>query len=338
METFIRKVNFNKIIPQIFFICFTFILTGCGGNEDYAKTKYPIVMVPGAFSFDNALGIVDYWYGITDELRDNGAEVYVVNLSSSGAHEVRGEELLADIAEIRAISGADKVNLFAHSQGATASRYVSAIRPEWIASVSCSHCMNEGTHFADYFDQVLEDTGLNIIVEPALGVLFDILQLAASTAKDGDFNSNPRPDQNGRSIIEASLHATYDQFNATYPAAMPTADCDQLNNGLNGATGGGAPIANGIRFYSWGGVEETTSLIDPLDLLAINAANLFVPDEILWDGLVPGCGMALGEFLKGDYNANHFDAINQAFGITDSDIDIPALFTAQANRVKKAGF
>src|SRR6478736_646574 len=83
-------------------------------SDSYAKTRYPIVMVPGAFSFDNILGVVDYWFGITDELRKQGAEVYVTNLSSSASNIRRGEELLEDIRQIRALTGASRVNLIAH--------------------------------------------------------------------------------------------------------------------------------------------------------------------------------------------------------------------------------
>jgi triacylglycerol lipase len=314
------------------------LFTACGGNqENYAKTKYPIVMVPGAFAFDNAFGIVDYWYGITNELRDNGAEVYVVSLSSTGAHEVRGEELLKDIESILAITGSPKVNIMAHSQGATASRYVIAQQPEWIASVSCSHCMNEGTHFADNFETFLEQSRLNILVEPALGFIFDFLQLASSSPRDGDFNSSPRLDQDGKAIIEASKHATYDVFNEAYPAAMPYNDCGEINNGMSGHAGGGAPIVDSIRYYSWGGASRSTNFIDPLEAIVLPLTSLFVPNNIVWDGLVPLCGQALGKLLKSDYDANHFDAINQALGITSSEVDVPSIYTAQANRLKKAG-
>ncbi len=104
-------------------------------SNSYAKTRYPIVMVPGAFAFDNVLGLVDYWFGITDELRKQGAEVYVTNLSSSASNISRGEELLEDIRRIRALTGANRVNLIAHSQGGPAARYVASLKPDWIESV-----------------------------------------------------------------------------------------------------------------------------------------------------------------------------------------------------------
>ena len=50
----------------------------------YTKTDAPIVLVNGLFGFDDILG-VDYWYGIVDDLRDNGATVYVVNVQATNS-------------------------------------------------------------------------------------------------------------------------------------------------------------------------------------------------------------------------------------------------------------
>jgi triacylglycerol lipase len=116
-------MNNLRISLTVTFLLFCLIPSANAGFFDfwkkeptYAKTKYPIVMVPAAFAFDNAFGILDYWHGITDELRDEGADVYVTNLSSLALHETRGEELLTSVEEIMAITGAKKVNLIAHSQ------------------------------------------------------------------------------------------------------------------------------------------------------------------------------------------------------------------------------
>ena len=85
-------------------------------------------------------------------------------MSSAALHEKRGEELRNDIRQILAISGAPKVNLIAHSQSATASRYVAALELDWIASVSCAHCMNEGTQFADGFINTLNSISIGEVI------------------------------------------------------------------------------------------------------------------------------------------------------------------------------
>lgn len=85
--------------------------------SDYAKTKYPIVFAHGLFGF-SSIGPIDYWYGIPSELRKNGANVYVTAQVPAQSNDARGEQLLAEIKEIQAITGAAKVNLIGHSQEA----------------------------------------------------------------------------------------------------------------------------------------------------------------------------------------------------------------------------
>lgn len=313
--------------------------------KDYSKTKYPIVMVHGAFGFDSILGVVDYWYFITSNMRLRGAQVYVVNMSSAALHEKRGEELRDDIRQILAISGAEKVNLIAHSQGATASRYVAALEPQWIASVSCAHCMNEGTQFADGFTAFLNALGIGApIVDGTVTLLLELLELISGPGGDGGYNSELNVDQSMLALAAASQHnPSYTEFNAQYPTAMPAYKCWNDNNGRNGpgstkARQSGASVANGIRWYSWGGNDPQTNFIDPFDSIVIPLAREFTgAGPLKWDGLVPTCGMGLGEALRLDYKANHFDAINHALAITAFGQNIPAIYYNHANRLKKAG-
>ncbi|WP_353220464.1 hypothetical protein [Salinisphaera sp. S4-8] len=61
------------------------------------------------FGFDS-IGPVDYFSGIPEALREGGAEVYVAQVSAANYTEVRGEQLLAQVQEILAVSGAEKVS------------------------------------------------------------------------------------------------------------------------------------------------------------------------------------------------------------------------------------
>ena len=99
------------------------------------QTRYPIVLVHGLFGFDSALG-VDYFYGIPDALRQGGAKVYVAQVSAANSTEVRGEQLLAQVNTILAITGAAKVNLVGHSHGGPTARYVAGVAPGKVASVT----------------------------------------------------------------------------------------------------------------------------------------------------------------------------------------------------------
>src|SRR5690606_24737035 len=64
--------------------------------------------------------------------------------------ELRGEQLLGQIPRILEVSGADKVNLIGHSQGALSARYAAAQRPEWVASMTSVAGPNQGSEVADY--------------------------------------------------------------------------------------------------------------------------------------------------------------------------------------------
>ena len=66
-------------------------------NSNYTKTKYPIVLVHGLFGFDQAFGSYDYFFRIPGELADDGARVYVADVSAANSSEVRGEQLLEQL-------------------------------------------------------------------------------------------------------------------------------------------------------------------------------------------------------------------------------------------------
>ncbi|VEB43459.1 Lactonizing lipase precursor [Chromobacterium violaceum] len=60
----------------------------------------------------------------------------MAEVSATGSNETRGEQLLQQVRRILAITGAQKVNLIGHSQGAPTARYVAGVRPDLVASVT----------------------------------------------------------------------------------------------------------------------------------------------------------------------------------------------------------
>src|SRR5471032_3691151 len=106
------------------------------------------------------LGLFPYWYGIVPALRAGGAQVFPVQVAPLNASELRVEQLLAQIERIRRQTGAQKVNLIGHSQGALTARYAAAKRPEWVASVTSVAGPNHGSELADYFDKHYPREGL----------------------------------------------------------------------------------------------------------------------------------------------------------------------------------
>ncbi|MEK6396425.1 MAG: alpha/beta fold hydrolase, partial [Burkholderia gladioli] len=107
--------------------------------DSYAATRYPVILVHGLSGTDKFAGVIDYWYGIQSDLQSHGAQVYVANLSgfqSDDGPNGRGEQLLAYVKQVLAVTGATKVNLIGHSQGGLTSRYVAAVAPQLVASVT----------------------------------------------------------------------------------------------------------------------------------------------------------------------------------------------------------
>lgn len=285
----------------------------------YSKTKYPIVLVHGLFGFDDLLW-VDYFYKVPSALSRNGAQVYVATVSPANSTEVRGEQLLAYVQEVLAVSGADKVNLIGHSHGGPTARYVASVAPELVASASTVAGVNWGSKVADLVRAGIEDESL---LEGIAGTVFDgfinILELATG--------SNPATlPTDTIAALEALTTAKTIQFNAEYPEGMPTSYC--ANNGPMLAS-------NDVYYFSWSGGSTYTNVFDVADPfialtgLAFNETN---------DGLVASCSSHLGYVLKDDYRMNHLDEVNQTFGIHHLfETDPVTLFTQHANRLKNLG-
>ena len=278
----------------------------------YTQTKYPIVLTHGMLGFDNILGI-DYWYGIPSALRRDGAKVYVTEVSQLNTSEARGEELLEQVEEIVAISGKPKVDLLGHSHGGPTIRYVAAIRPDLVASVTSIGAPHKGSAAADFIRNVppgsAGETLLAGIVN-GLGGLINLLSGSSSTSP-----------QNALGSLESLNSVGAAKFNAKFPQGMPTSAC-----------GEGAYSVNGIRYYSWSGTSPVTNVLDPSDLL-MGAASLTFKEAN--DGLVGRCSSHLGKVVRDNYRMNHLDEVNQFIGLTSLFETSPvSVYRQHANRLK----
>lgn len=317
-------------------------------------TQYPIVMVGGATAFDTFdLGFtrIDYWYGITDALRAEGATVYVTNLSGIQSNEQRGDELLDDLLAILALSGAEKVNLIAHSQGALAARYAAAVMPEHVASVTTVAGMNRGTHISPWSRQVVEQIGITEgslgeqLIELLVGVVFTAgWEGLSGNASDGDYNSPTRGWQSFLALEKATNPLYVEQFNQQYPAGLPSENCMTIQGGQRGDVADSSnTVVNGVHYYSVGATSNASfttfwERFDPVYWLITGTLKTAVvpnfDNNYQWDGLVPQCGHKLGEFV-GNYSMSHFDAIGHFAGITPSYVK--SIYRTHANRLKNAG-
>lgn len=83
--------------------------------------KYPVLMVHGMGFRDNDL--VCYWGRIPKALEAIGCKVFFGNQDSVSPVSVNGEYLVGRIRQILEETGAEKVNIIAHSKGGLDSRY-----------------------------------------------------------------------------------------------------------------------------------------------------------------------------------------------------------------------
>ncbi len=279
----------------------------------YTQTRYPIVLVHGLFGFDSFLG-VDYFYGIPQALRDDGARVFVAQVSAANSTEVRGEQLLAQVRNILAITGASKVNLIGHSHGGPTVRYVAGVAPQLVASATSVAGVNRGSRVADILRGVAPAGSVSESLANTVTKAFvSLINLGSS---GGSLPQMPT------AALDSLTTAGATRFNQRFPQALPS------------GCGSGAELVNGVRYYSWTGVQPVTNVLDALDgplgllSLAFGEAN---------DGLVSACSSRLGKHL-GDHRQNHLDEVNQLFGITDWWSPSPvSLYRQHANRLKQLG-
>lgn len=118
--------------------------------EQICATKYPLLLVHGVFFRDTKY--FNYWGRIPKELEQNGAKIYYGNHSSAASVADSATELSARIKEILKETGAEKINIIAHSKGGLDCRYALSeldMAP-YIASLTTINTPHKGCLFADY--------------------------------------------------------------------------------------------------------------------------------------------------------------------------------------------
>jgi len=289
-------------------------------------TRYPLVLVPGMLGFVRLL-LYPYWFGIVTALRRGGAQVYPVQVSPLHSSEVRGEQLLRIVEELRQRTGVDKVNLLGHSQGALAARYVAAKRPEWVASVTSIAGPNHGSELADYFEREYPgDSARGRLLKALLhGVawLIEVLETGWKGAK-----------------LPIDVHASHlsltsvgvARFNQLYPQGLPD------------TWGGEGPAqVNGVRYYSWSGVlkpgitDRGLNRLDGSNRFCRLFARTFVREKGHCDGMVGRFSSHLGQVIGDDYPLDHLDIVNQSLGAVGKGAQPVRLFVEHAERLKAAG-
>lgn len=287
-------------------------------KSDYAKTKYPLLMVHGWLGWSrigNETFNMDYWYQILPDLARNGSTVFAAQLSPAHRTEFRGEQLIAQVEEVMAITGKAKVNLIGHSHGGPTVRYVAATKPEYVASITGVAGTFRGSKVADDIqNNRLSRTAFNILGDYMVAPLISWAQAQPDMPIDFD-----------ASMASLTETASAD-FNRRFPTTALAANCNTS----------GAKVDRGIHYYSWTGVSQTTNLLD-IDSILMQLGPLSY-GNLDNDGMVARCSTHIGHVIRDNYRLNHTDLANMMFGLTGLFAPDPvALYRQHANRLKLQG-
>jgi triacylglycerol esterase/lipase EstA (alpha/beta hydrolase family) len=199
------------------------------------QTKYPIMLVPGVMGYDDILSF-EYFFQVGDEIRKTSDQnVLDVALHPWMDTEDRGADLAGQIMDFIALEQDDfddpdggnvKVNLIAHSHGATTSRVALRILAEEfgdegkIASLTTVAGPHYGTPTADGAQWAVENwDGINgaIVEEFMLQFLFgDIVGGAVALASGHpEYIGN----QNVKQVLLNFTQKGMARFNTCYPSA-----------------------------------------------------------------------------------------------------------------------
>lgn len=287
--------------------------------SSYTKTHYPLIFVHGFGLGFNRIGTdnigLDYWYQIPQDLARHGARVFSAELSAVASNELRGEQLLLQIDEVLALTGKAKVNLIGHSQGGPTIQYIEAVAPAKVASLTAIAGAMKGT-------PVFVNASQTPLLEPLIHAIGTILGYSMNLVTANQYPVN----------ITAALSAMHPEniraFNIKYGSAAIPKDCQ---------TQGMKITANGIHHYSWMGNRQATNPLDIIESTIVSLGGTFLKGEAN-DGALPLCSGRYGQIIRQDYAHNHFDKVNQFFGILGPFAQDPiALYRQHANRLKLQG-
>lgn len=328
-------MKLNVLMSMCAFVCAVITSPLSYSADSSGKTQHPIVLVHGLSGFDSILA--DYFYGVKGALRNVGAtSVYTPQVSGYESNEARGEELLAYVQTLLAVTGASKVNFIGHSQGGPTARYVASVRPDLVASVTSVGSPHFGSPVADLIkDSPLE--GSVVAIGNAVGALL------------AGLSGDPSQQRNAMGALESLNTQGALAFNASHPQGLRSGSCRNTpvvnvgswwwpNYKKDYSVNDGAHQVNGVRYYSWSG-----TYIPLLDSNVLDLADGF--QSLTWltigeanDGLVGRCSSHMGKVIRDDYTLNHTDEINGMFGLRGLWSSNPVqLYVEHARRLKSAG-
>lgn len=350
-----KKIIISLVLLTL--ICFSATPSTAGFLTGKTWTKYPVVLIPGVFDWDNILGMnINYFYQIEEAIEKKAynlkarpfrQKTHFIPLNPWQNTHDRAIDLKNKLDELMAKHGYEKVNVIAHSHGATTSRL--AIR--WmveeaaslnqqtpIASLTSISGPHKGTPTADYY------------MANEAPLLAGLLDFAGNFMVIASGMFEYVGNQSSADVFKDFSQPEITKFNQVYPSAgVPEGGGIYGEGAASNGSFAGDGLGNAmdpedpdsILYYSWAGNigDGWSTAVDPGDLImmATNYMNLeqgYTGDA---DGFIPVSSARFGKFLS-EYYWNHIDEMNQLIGIVNGDAASPKeVFRQHANRLQKAG-
>ena len=283
-----------------------------------ATTLYPVLLVHGLFGFER-IGPFELFHDVKQALKAVGVQVFVPHMSAVHDNEVRGEQLLSQIDSVLRGTGATKVNLIGHSQGALTARYAAALAPHKVASVTSVSGPNHGSELADFLRKALIPGRLPETVAQNVATLFSNFLSLLSGHK-----TLPR---HALAALNALTTEGVGQFNDKYPQGLPETWGGQ-----------GAERVDGVHYYSWSGVvpELTVQTLDPVQGICLALSEYFITEPAQNDGFVGRFSSHLGTVIRSDYPLDHLRSLRRGIGQRTAENDPIQLYVEHALRLQAA--
>jgi triacylglycerol lipase len=284
---------------------------------------YPIVLAHGFSGFHN-IGPLNYFYGVADALGKDGHAIFVAQVDPYNDSEKRGAELQSQVETILSTSGAERVNLVCHSQGALDCRYVAHNLGKKIGAVVLVAGVNRGDYVAD--------VAAGAVQGPGGDALAAILKLFGDTVLDP--NGNPNSD--AKAAIAQLTTAGCTAFNAKYPDD-PNVTYFSIAGRSNNSRGDGD--CGSATEAPWiGKWDQTTAPVNALLSATASILNGSTSVPPTNDGLVTVASAKWGTFL-GCVPADHLAEVCQIGGQpSGSSYDCVTMYRSLADWLVAHGF
>ncbi len=206
--------------------------------DQVCKTRYPILMVHGVFFRDSEH--LNYWGRVPEELIKNGATVFYGGQESAGDVHTCALQIKKAIVRVLQETGAEKVNIIAHSKGGLDSRYCISMlgMAPYVASLTTVNTPHRGCEFAEYLMNNAPEKLKNTVAAAynkgarALGDINpDFVKAVTDLTKDGVARLN------------AEMAPMESQFNGIYTQSF--------GSKLNHATSGRFPLNMSYYFVKY---------------------------------------------------------------------------------------